>query len=324
MVPNSGITLPLSRWARNEKIFLTHCPERGIFRLPVSASIICFANIKGGVGKTTLAINVAHALATELGRRVLVVDMDPQINATTALLPFEEIQSYRETHGSVYQFFDPRGTGTGLDPHTLLPSGEIRPVATGKGFDLILGALDTAFLELRLPVNGPNLDFGAVREGLHSRGLVEQYDHILIDTPPTPSVYLVASLKAATHFVIPTRHDHLSIQGLGLFARVYKTLCEHRNYAITAQPLGVVLTLAQNAAQEREGRERLASVASRAEYFRPEFFELFDGSLPLCAAITREQAAQRLILELNRSPQVNNAATSLRKIAGELSRKLAR
>lgn len=290
----------------------------------MSASTICFANIKGGVGKTTLAINVAHALATELGRRVLVVDMDPQLNATTALLPYDKVQSYRQTHGSVYQLFDPRSTGTGLDPHTLSPAGAVLPVPTGKGFDLILGALDTAFLELRLPGNGPNLDFEALRDGLRACGVFEQYDHILIDTPPTPSVYLVAALKAATHFVVPTRHDHLSIQGLGLFARVYKTLCDHRDYAITAKPLGVVLTLAQNAAQEREGRIRLEKISEKADYFRPEFFDVFDGCLPLCAAITKDQADHRLILELRRSTPVNNAVTSLRKITGELSRKLAR
>ncbi len=290
----------------------------------MSASIICFANIKGGVGKTTLTINVAHALATELQQRVLVVDMDPQINATTALLPFNVSQSVRETHGSVYQFFDQRGPGKGLDAHTLQRPKPVRPVSTGKGFDLIPGALDTAFLELRLPGDTPPLNFNALSDGLKAAGVLDRYDHILIDTPPTPSFYLVAALKAATHFVIPTRHDHLSVQGVGLFARVFRALCEHQDFGITAKPLGVVLTLTQNPAQEREGRERLEKSARDPNLFRPEIFEVFDGCLPLCAAITRDQADQRLIKELRKSASVDNALVELRKITGELSRKLAR
>ncbi len=290
----------------------------------MNASTICFANIKGGVGKTTLAINVAHVLANELGRRVLVVDMDPQLNATTALLPFPAIQRFRDSHRSVHQFFDSRGNGCGLSPDALDPAGEVRPAPTGKGFDLILGALDTAFLELRTLDGAKTLDQAALREGLRRIGAYETYDHILIDTPPTPSVYLVASLLAADHFVAPTKPDHLSIQGLGLFARVYKTLCDHQDFAITARPLGVVLTLAQTPAQERDGRKQIEQIAREARFFRPEFFEVFDGCLPQCAAVTREQADQKLILELRRSGPVRAAATALRKIAGELSRKLAR
>ncbi len=58
------------------------------------ATTICFANITGGVGKTTLATNVAHVIA-EKGKQVLFVDMDPQINATTTLMPFKLVQANR-------------------------------------------------------------------------------------------------------------------------------------------------------------------------------------------------------------------------------------
>jgi chromosome partitioning protein len=287
----------------------------------MSASIICFANIKGGVGKTTLAINVAHALAKELVRRVLVVDMDPQINATTALLPFPVIQGFRETHGSVYQLFDNAGVGTGLDLKTLIPPEKVRPVPTGKGFDLLIGALDTAFLELRLPSSKPALDFDALKRGLQRCGVMEQYDHIIIDTPPTPSFYLVASLKAATHFVVPSRHDYLSIQGLGLFARVYRTLHDHRDLAITAQPLGVVLTMVQNGAQEREGLKRLEGLAHGNQDCPPAFFEPFAGTLPVSVAVARDQEKQRLIRE---GRPGNAASVALGKIVTELNRKLGR
>jgi chromosome partitioning protein len=290
----------------------------------LSASTICFANIKGGVGKTTLTVNVAHVLAQDLGRRVLVVDMDPQLNATTALLPYQRVQDFRASHGSVHRFFDTCGPGSGLSPDTLGPGGDPVPVPTGKGFDLILGALDTAFLELRALDTARPLDPDALRNGLRRIGAYEAYDHILIDTPPTPSFYLVAALKAADRFVSPAKPDHLSIQGLGLFARVYQTLCDHRDFAITALPLGVILTLAQNPAQEREGRQRVAAIARQADFFRPDFFHVFDGCLPLCAAVTREQESQRLILELPQRGPVRAAAIALRKIAGELSRKLPR
>jgi chromosome partitioning protein len=286
----------------------------------MSAAITCFANIKGGVGKTTLVINVAHTLATELGQRVLVVDMDPQINATTALFPFEKTQGLREKNGSVYQIFT-RATGfPGMD-RRLFQSVEVKPVPTGKGFDLILGALDLAFLELRLPEAAPPLDFKALGEKLQAAGWLEQYDHILIDTPPTPSFYLIASLKAASHFVIPTRYDHLSVQGVGLLARVYETLRAHQDYAITAQSLGVVITLVQNPAQLKQGLRMLEDVG-RGIDLGDDFFKPFDGYLPLSADVGKAQAGHRLIRELPERGNVKAAQVEMLKITSELSRRL--
>jgi chromosome partitioning protein len=286
----------------------------------MSASITCFANIKGGVGKTTLTINVAHTLAEELQQRVLVVDMDPQINATTALLPYAETEKIRRECGSVYGFFSKVDNLRAMDPNLLQPR-PVKAVPTGKGFDLILGSLDTAFLELRLPGEVPGLNINGLKNGLQTGGFLDQYDHILIDTPPTPSFYLVASLKAASHFAIPTRFDHLSIQGAGLLGRVYQTLRDHRDYAITAKPLGVILTLMQNDAQTTQGREILEEIRNRADH-GDDFFHLFEGSLPLCAAIGRAQIEHRLIRELPPRGPVKKAQTELLRITSELSRRL--
>lgn len=295
----------------------------------MAATTICFANIKGGVGKTTLATNVAQVLAAKLDLKILLVDMDPQLNATTAVFDYEEAQEHRRTHRSIYNFFDtspefdePLRASQPVNPC------DVKPVPTRwRGLDLILGSLDVAFLEMR-SMPGQTLRAAGLDQGLRAIGAKDWYDLIIIDTPPTPSDYLVASLRAADFFVAPCKSDHFSGQGLGLFLRVYETLRMNSHLKIRAEPLGVVLTLAQNDAQEAEGRKIVGEIGAGAKprFLGREttgrFFDLFEGCLRSCAAISKGQARQRLILDLPRWGSSLRAQQSILKIAQETYRKV--
>jgi len=297
------------------------------------AKSLCVANIKGGVGKTTLAINTAWVFANDLKKRVLVVDMDPQLNATTALLAYDKAQEFRQSMYSVYNFFD-NGPESGIHGlrggrSTIAPR-EVRPVKVPKkGFDLILGSLDIAFLGLHSDGRSEGLKLTALQNGLNEIGAYDNYDLIIIDTPPTPSDYLIASLVAANYFLIPTKPDALSVQGLGLFYRLYDQLVSNHGFRkfVKAQPLGVVVTLAQNDAQFQEGTKRICDIPRTLEESgiqpeHPQFFKPVDEYMKYRAAVSHAQDEQRLVFELS-GYKCGDSKERLRRICREISKRLS-
>ena len=154
--------------------------------------VFAIANQKGGVGKTTTAINLAAALSG-LGNRVLLVDMDPQGNATT---------------GS--------GVEKGLAPLSafdlLMGEAELGGVvvrAHRAGYDLVPADIDLAATDARL--------FGEDRaEHLLARQLTidGDYDYVLIDTPPALSLLTLNCLAAADGVVIPVQCEYFALEGL--------------------------------------------------------------------------------------------------------------
>ena len=187
----------------------------------MAARIYCFANQKGGVAKTTTTVSLAAYLAAA-GRRVLVVDTDPQCNATTSL------------------GVDPRGLTVSLY-NVLLDGRSVREAVTlteWVNLDLLPSSADLA---------GADVELAGVlaRERLLARALAPvagRYDYIFIDEPPSLGLLTINGLTAATHgVIIPVQCEYLALEGLSMLLNTVRQVHDVLNENLVIA--GVLLTM---------------------------------------------------------------------------------
>jgi len=179
---------------------------------------VAVINQKGGVGKTTSAVNVAAQLATG-ARPVLLVDLDPQGNATSGLgLPKDDLDptSYEVLFGQAT--LDQAVRPTNRDGLFILPAN---------------AQLAAAEVEL---VNTPNREF-CLREAL-KRGT---YSYVIIDCPPALGLLTINALTAATSLLIPVQSEYYALEGLGQLLATVQRVRQGLNPSLDL--LGVVLTM---------------------------------------------------------------------------------
>src|SRR3979411_1152551 len=164
------------------------------------ATVIAVANQKGGVGKTTTTANLGAALALR-GRRVLLVDLDPQGNLTSA---FGLEKDAQQTVAAA--LLDRRVPL----PAVSVPNGSTRNSAEAKHLSVVPAAVGLASAEAQL-MNKLGREL-RLRDQL--LGVDERYDYIMIDTPPSLGVLTINALVAATRVIIPTEARFFSLQGL--------------------------------------------------------------------------------------------------------------
>ncbi len=182
--------------------------------------IIAIANQKGGVGKTTTSVNLAASLGV-LEKKVLLIDADPQANATSGLgIDVEEVES-----GS-YQVIE----------HTTKAKDAI-VATTSPNVDIIPAHIDLVAIEIEL-VDKPS------RESMLKSAIIslkEEYDYILIDCAPSLGLLTLNALTASDAVIIPIQCEYFALEGLGKLLNTIKSVQKIHNPELDIE--GLLLTM---------------------------------------------------------------------------------
>jgi chromosome partitioning protein len=207
--------------------------------------IIALANQKGGVGKTTTTVNLGTALAA-IGRRILIIDLDPQGNATTGLgirIDDNDFNAYDLLIGSA-------ALGETLHK-TIVP-----------GLDLVPTNMNLAGAEIEL-VNLQRREF-RLKEAVD--GKLGGYDFVLIDCPPSLGLLTLNALVAANAVLVPLQCEYYALEGVSHLVRTIELVQGNLNRALELQ--GVVLTMFD----KRNSLSGLVAEDARS-YFRDKVYE---------------------------------------------------
>ena len=187
----------------------------------MSAKVICVTNQKGGVGKTTTAVNISFYLAKDK-RKVLLIDFDPQGNATSGL-GIEKTDKLGTTMTEVI-----------LGAATL--ESAIHPTKY-KNFDLAPATPELANAEVE--ITSQSKKFTRLRDAINS--VIDKYDYIIVDLPPSLSLLTVNGMIASNYLLLPVQTEFYALEGVAQLLESMKLVMKQANPSLRL--LGVVATM---------------------------------------------------------------------------------
>jgi len=208
------------------------------------ARVISLINLKGGVAKTTTTVALAETLAARFGKKILVIDLDPQTNATTMLIGetrWKELNAKGWTLASLFKdALDPENKSFDL-AKTL--QRRVSDVQGAEKVDLLPSSLDLIDVQDRL-AGAPTGQFYSVTPvdllRLSVKSILDDYDLVLIDCPPNLGIITLNGLRISEGYIIPTVPDVLSTYGI---PQIIKRI-DRFSHEISEQiePLGILIT----------------------------------------------------------------------------------
>jgi len=238
------------------------------------ATVICTINLKGGVGKTTTTVAIGEMMTQAFRKRVLIIDLDPQTNATTMLIGEERWEELNKNGQTLAQLFkdalmeDPESHRFDLEKTLQRGVSNVRDV---QNLDLIPSSIDLIDVQDRLVTMPSGRFYSNNPTEVLSRALkpvLENYDYVLIDCPPNLGLITLNGLRIAHGYIIPTIPDVLSTYGIPQIVTRIKSFADSIREPI--EPYGIVVTKYQSNSslhnrtlkQLREDRERYPRIFS--------------------------------------------------------------
>lgn len=253
--------------------------------------------MKGGVAKTTLAVNIAGAFAKLHDLNVLLIDLDPQYNATQYLVNLEKHPEYVEGDEPtvldvMYGEFETRSVLNGqkvggkesVTIDDLTRTLYENPKGKGK-LDLIPSTLHLINAE------------GTGRGYEHNlqnfvKKIHEKYNYIFIDCPPTYSMFLLSGFLASDYYLVPLKPDPLSTLGISLLEKV---LAAHsKTYSKVIEPIGVVFTMVRKTREMNNVMETVKTTSVGKRY-------IFRSSLSMATAVAEASRKNKFLFEFDKA-----------------------
>lgn len=274
--------------------------------------VVSIVNMKGGVGKTTMAVNLADCLNRRHGKRVLLVDLDPQFNATQCLYSGEEYVEKRMAGGhTIVDIFKDTPSQV-VDPVSgpkeveLIKLEDIQPWKIRTGFEIVAGNLEL----FRLDIGGGEGRERRLERYLKKSKADEKYDYVIIDTPPTPSHFMNSALLASEYYLVPVKPEPLSRVGIDLLKGVINRVTE--NHGLDLECVGVVVTMGD--ARTIVLQQALAFL-DNDDVWKDKRYK---AVLPSRTIVAREQGSQKLLLDVGEV----DSSRALAQIANEFLERL--
>lgn len=250
------------------------------------AKIISITNQKGGVGKTTTAINLSAALA-EANQKILLVDFDPQINATTGLgveLDDDDKTIFDAIHNT-------------SQTKTIIANDII------KNLDILPGSIELSSLESEL-LNKENRE-SALKNVIDA--VKDDYDYIIIDCPPAVGILTVNALVASDACIIPVQCEYFSLEGLNQVLNAIELVRSNMNPNLKIE--GLLFTMYD--ARTRLGQDVVSMVKGNMDV------KIFETMIPRNIRLAEAPSNGMSILDYDSS---SIGADRYRKLAGEILR----
>jgi chromosome partitioning protein len=262
------------------------------------SNTIAMLNMKGGVGKTTLGVNIAGALAKLHNLNVMLIDLDPQYNATQYLVDLEQHPEYVEGNEptaldimvgdfETRSILNGQKVGGKENPPTLDQlTRTLYQNPSGKGkLDLIPSTLHL--------INVENTGRGTEHNLQNFVSTVQNgYDYIFIDCPPTFSVFLLSGFLASDYYLVPLKPDPLSTLGISLLERV---LAAHsKTFHKVIEPIGVVFTMVRQTNEMDNVMDTVKRTSAGRRY-------IFRNPLSNGTGVAEASRKNRFLFEYNRT-----------------------
>ncbi|EAC3746590.1 chromosome partitioning protein ParA [Listeria monocytogenes] len=226
-----------------------------------NGQIISVINMKGGVGKTTLSIGLSDLLSDREDINVLLIDADPQFNSTQALLDNYKSKGYEDPTSeknfyseevlpkgkTIYKLFKPQ---IDMSQSYETPDKSEVIINLKNNLDILCGDLNLVLVNKV----SDHTFVKRIRNFVEDNELRKIYDYIIIDCPPTLTIYTDSALMASDFYLIPNRIDRYSIVGIGSLQKAVKNLI--REERINLKCLGLIYTMVNKSLSPKQQKIR--------------------------------------------------------------------